>query len=417
MIMKTKTPSKCTDQSIQDISDWIVSQALTSQSLDDVLAGFCQHLNKNCFNLVRVNVAMSALHPTIVAQTISWMKDHGSDAEDVMHSDAPRTDWLSSPIRILTEGSDEVRHRLDQGTSWQGYPILERLRDMGATDYFAAASSFSNTFSEDKDAIARIDGVIVSWATDQKGGFTENQINVLKRLLPRFAIAAKIANRERTTLNILGAYLGGDAAERVLDGQIRLGDGNVIPSVIWYSDLRDSTPLADRLPGPEFLSLLNAFFDCTAGSVLAQGGDVLRFIGDAVLAIFPIEEGRFTVKQACEAALKAACEAEQRVATYNKNRLDPDAPEINFGLGLHKGEVLFGNIGIPERVEFSVIGPAANEVARLEGMTKELGKTVLVSDAFHHGLSDQTDMILDYLGAFPMKGVSNPQKIYTPKIV
>jgi len=412
--MTDQPVTQCTDASIQDISDWIIAQALTSQSLDNVLTGICQRLNQVCFNLVRVNVAMSALHPTIVAQTISWMPGHGSDAEDVMHSNTPREDWLNSPIKVLTEGETEVRHRLDRSDSWQGYPILERLHSMGATDYFASSVSFSNTFSHNKEAIARIDGVILSWATDQGDGFTEHQINVLRRLLPRIAITAKIANRERRTLNILGAYLGGDAAERVLNGQIRLGDGDVIPSVIWYSDMRNSTPLADRLPGPEFLALLNAFFDCTAGAVLHHGGDVLRFIGDAVLAIFPIEQGRFTVKQACEAALKAAFEAEKRVLRYNRNLDDPESPEIGFGLGLHKGEVLFGNIGIPERVEFSVIGPAANEVARLEGLTKQLGKPVLISQAFRDGLDPEEGKSLEYLGDFPMKGVGTLQKIYTP---
>jgi len=273
------------DQDIQAISDWIIGHAIEGHDLADTLDTFCERARAAGLPVARVHVAMTTLHPMFEARSMRWNEAGVEYREQHPHRDAPGDDWLKSPLRPLTEaGQREVRYPMESQGLWRDFPLFVELEAVGFTDYFGAVSPFG----PEDEALARQDGMLMGWATRRAGGFTETHIAAIRRLQMRFAEAAKIANREETALNILSAYLGGDAATRVLDGQIKLGDGEVIPSVIWYSDLRHSTDLADSLPGEAFLAVLNDYFHCTAGAVLDHGGDVLRFIGDAVLAIFPI---------------------------------------------------------------------------------------------------------------------------------
>ena len=277
--------------------------------------------------------------------------------------------------------------------------------ERGATDYYAQIVIFGST----EHARARQDGCILSWTSDHPGGFSDDQIAVLRWLGTRFGIIAKLDRREQTAINVVTAYLGAEAGRRVLDGQIKLGDGEVIPAVIWYSDLRRSTALADSLPGETFLRILNSYFQCTAGAVLDHGGEVLQFIGDAVLAIFHVDgiDGR---TRAARAALAAAHDADRRLAEVNARRKEFGEQSLDFGLALHVGELMFGNIGVPERVDFSFIGPAANEVARLESLTKELGRRIVVSKAF----ADLLPRNWERLGSHQVQGVEKAMTVYAP---
>ncbi len=215
---------------------------------------------------------------------------------------------------------------------------------------------------------------------------------------------------------LLYTYLGKRTGERVLSGLVKRGDGEKIYAVIWYCDLRDSTPLAESMPLESFLSTLNDFFDCMAGAVLDHGGEVLRFIGDAALAIFPISGTTEslhkvctpTAKGACERALAAARDARSRIEALNKQRIIRRELPLGFGLGLHVGEVMYGNIGVPERLEFTVIGSAANEAARLEALCKELDQSILISWEFPRCFPDQ----MISLGFHRLRGVSTPKEIF-----
>ena len=224
--------------------------------------------------------------------------------------------------------------------------------------------------------------MIASWLTDCEAGFSDRDIAALMRIQKRLAVACKVNIKEQVAHNVLDAYLGRNAGERVLRGQIKLGDGEEINAVIWFSDLRGSTPLADSMTKSEFLGVLNDYFEVTAGAVIANGGEVLRFIGDAVLATFPIDDTDQSAERAAHAATDALREANSRLEATNARREGDGEASISFGAGLHVGEVLYGNIGVPERVEFSVIGAAANEAARIESLTKQLGRHVLASRAF-----------------------------------
>jgi adenylate cyclase len=211
--------------------------------------------------------------------------------------------------------------------------------------------------------------------------------------------------------SVVATYLGPDAGLRVLDGQIRRGDGETVRAAIWYSDLRNSTPMADRLPPEAFIQALNDYFECAGGAVLRHDGQILNFIGDAVLAIFPIGKG-VGARRACRRALAAGKDAQGALVSANRRRAELGQDVLSFGLALHLGDVLLGNIGVPERISFSVIGSTVNEVARLEALTKKLKRPVVASGSF----AAQAPGAWDDLGAHRLRGVKAPLQVFAPQI-
>ena len=394
------------EAAIQSVSDWLIGRALGDTGIEALFGGLCERLVEAGLPLWRAHVALSTLHPMFEAMSCTWRRGEGISVASYRHGDRDLENWQQSPYRNMIESGDRVmRRRLEGGNAELDYPILEEFKDKGATDYLALLTPFG----EKPDAIQHLDGMISSWTTDREGGFDDGQIAAIERLEPRLGVAIKMRAREQTAVNVVSAYLGTIAGKRVLDGYIQRGDGEILHAAIWYSDLRGSTAMADSLPATEFLAVLNAYFECTAGAVLDHGGEVLRFIGDAVLAIFPID-GPGGGERAARMALAATTDAEGRMARVNAERADKGELGLDFGLGLHVGELMFGNIGVPERVEFSVIGAAANEVARLEGLTKELERRVVMSAAFARLLPAECES----LGRHSLRGVSAEQEVFAP---
>lgn len=292
-----------------------------------------------------------------------------------------------------------LRRRLTGEEALVDFPVLAELRDAGATDYLAYLIYFGG---------GPRDGIAGSWATDRPTGFSDRDIQSLLRVQRRFGVAAKMRIREKIAENVVHTYLGRNAGRRVLRGQIQRGDGETLRAAIWYSDLRGSTRMADALPRDDYIRTLNGYFECAGGAVVAQDGEVLSFIGDAILAIFPIDGD--TAGEACSRALAAARKAQARLEVLNESRRAAGLEPLSFGLGLHLGDVLFGNVGLPERVSFSVIGATVNEVARLEALTKELGHPVLATAAF----AQQTAIAWRELGPFELRGVGAPIEVLAP---
>lgn len=395
-------------EGVQALSDWMIETALQVSDYEFMFAEFCERLNGLGIPVDRVTMAMTTLHPLMEAVTLTWHRDTGaSGLEYHAHRSNEGEDWKQSPLKALVDSGDfEVRHTLSHPGPWSGFPILRALEEEGFSDYLVFLSPFSGKL----DPLIRQDGMMTSWATKTSEGFTAEQIATLKRLIPRFALVAKLANRERLKVNIAYAYLSENAGERVLNGQIKLGDGQNIRAIIWFSDLRDSTPLAEKLSREDYLNLLNDYFDSLAGAVMEHGGEVLRFIGDAALAIFPIGDDGYSETEARERALAATKTAEKKAAACNDRRASEDKTPFRYGIALHAGEIMYGNIGVPSRVEFSVIGAAANEAARLEGLTKELQEIVLVSGEF----AENHDHLWRDLGAHPIKGSYRPMSVFAP---
>ena len=392
---------------IQDLTDWVISEALIADDYVGIYEGFHCRLVEAGVPICRAHVAMPTLHPLAEIITITWRPDTKATLTMIEHGSRQTDDWLNSPIKAMMEGNlDKLRIGPDDiDSAAEKFPVVATLRDEGVTDYIV----FGIPFSSQPNALQSRSGLVATYATDQKGGFTAAQIEGLERVLPRFSLVAKLANRERLFHNILDAYLGADAGRRVREGQITLGSGQMIDAVIWFCDLRHSTPLAEKLGHEAFLEVLNDYFAALAGAVMDNGGDVLRFIGDAALAIFPISDDGFDAHTARKKALEAAHEAINRAREINAERQANGDEPFEFGIGLHVGRIMYGNIGVPERVEFSVIGPAANEAARIESLCRETGQTVLISEQFADGLEENWQD----LGSHAIRGSEKELRLFT----
>jgi len=395
---------------IDSVADWLMSQALGEGDVHDIVGGCCDRLLAAGIPLWRGFVSFRILHPKFASVSIVWRRDERTgtvERMETLHGEAfTSDDWRQSPMNhMLTTQIPYLRRRLTGEQALLDFPVCRDLRERGGSDYVA----WMVPFARDDEPGPHADGVIGSWATDRPSGFSDGEIRSLTRIQRRLVVSLKVQIKQQIARTVLATYLGMDAGRRVLDGQIRRGDGEMLHAVIWFSDMRDSTRLADGLPAEEFLKTINSYFECTAGAVLANGGEVLRFIGDAVLAIFPIRDG--DPRSACELALSAAGDAESRLQALNDERAGDNLEPLDYGLGLHVGDVMFGNIGVAERLEFSVIGPAANEVARIESLTKTLGHRVLASAEFAGCVPGS----FESAGEHTLKGVSKPLEVVSLK--
>jgi adenylate cyclase len=268
------------------------------------------------------------------------------------------------------------------------------LKAEGATDYVAMPFRFADGQLN-----------VMSMTSFAKGGFSTAHLGQIYEVLPVLGRLFEVFAQRRTAVALLETYLGRRTGARVLDGLVKHGDGEHIRAVVWFSDLRDSTALSHSMGREAYLAYLNEYFNCMAGAILEKGGEVLRFIGDAALAIFPI--GDAGAEDACRDALAAARAAGERIAA--NNALHPGRAPIRYGIGLHLGEVTYGNIGVPARLEFTVIGSAANAAARVESQCKTLGRNVVVSSAFAAACPEP----LVSLGRHSLKDVEGEQELFT----
>ena len=372
--------------------DWLDAGAAPARRPDDALMYFCRKLLACGVALHRVAVFVRTLHPNVAGRGYFWRADRDEvEVDQAEHSFIGSEEHLASPIYTVWSRECEVRRRLADPACPMDYPVLADLRAEGVTDYLALPLRF-------------VSGEIhcATFATRRPGGFTEAEVAAIHRVLPPFTRLAEIYASMRKAQNILDAYLGPAAGEKVLAGRIKRGDSEEIDAVIWFCDLRDSTALADSMSRREFLALLNEYFECVLGPVLERGGRVLRFIGDAALAIFPVE-GK--PAEACAGALAAAREALDRMHTLNKARLRP----LRFGIGLHLGQLTYGNVGTPTRIEFTVVGAAANEAARIESLCKDLGVDLVVSERVARALPGA----FRSLGSHTLRGVGDKMELFT----
>ena len=385
---------------VQSVLDWLMDGAKSVHAPQDVLLELCQRLTDCGLPIYRAAVFVTTLHPNVAGRGFFWRQgwtevEVGEASYEMMKSDL----YLKNPIYRVFRDGEPIRRRLGDADCAMDYPILEDLRGEGVTDYVI-------------HPLDVINGEIhaASYTKTQEGGFTEAEIEAIEILRPALTRIAEIYALTRTARNLLDAYLGHQSGEKVLKGQIQRGDGQDVHAVIWFCDLRSSTPLANSMSREAFLALLNDYFECMAGAVLDGGGEVLRFIGDAVLAIFPVSKDGATAAEACAKAEAAVADAVARMDVLNVKRQGFGYPPLGYGIGLHLGDVTYGNIGTQERIEFTVIGAAANEAARIESMCKTLGVSVLASDQVVEHLSGGWHS----MGAQELRGVSDKIEVFTP---
>ncbi len=399
----SETASAASRVLVERAAEWLMAQALKDADLEAVVRGCCERLHAAGVPIARVHFTFSMLHPLYRAVGYTWRRGQGLQVDAYRHTagNTPPERWLRSPYyHLVKHGLDHLRRRLDTGGACE-FPIFEDLRKEGLTDYLAFTESFE---------MGRAQGMLGSWSTDQRGGFTDGEIEALLGVQDSLAVACKMAARSGVAKSALSTYLGGKAGERVLSGQIKRGDGETTRAAIVWGDMRNSTAMAEQLGRQSYIDNLNGFFDATAGAVADAGGEILSFIGDGFLAIFPCERNQKETGEACKLALSAALEATHRMAETNRQRAVQDEAALGYGIALHIGNVMFGNVGLAERLSFSVFGSTVNEVARLERLTKKFQTPIVASEEFTGYCGGEWEA----LGSESLRGVNAPMAVFRP---
>ena len=379
------------------IVEWLADEALQNSEPANLYGELCQRLRGVGIPIVRGHVAFRILHPLYDASTLNWFVQRGVVVEHFRPEQSSDDQFVHGPLgHIVAHRLPVLRRRLTGDTALLDFSVLEELRSLGGTDYIAFLVGFERHGKN---------GIICSWLSDRAAGFTDDEITLLNRVTRELAIALKAKIERSVAENVANTYLGKRAGESVLNGLIRRGDGERITAALWYSDLRYSTALADRLPAETFLNLLGRYFEMTASSVLDHGGEVVSLIGDAVLGLFRIDR---TADEACGRALAAAQEARRRLVPP----LAPTDANLDFGIALHLGQVIYGNVGVPERLQFTLVGSAVNEVVRVQDLTKKLGHSVLATASF----VDATLGAWRPLGEHTLRGIETPMPIFTTMV-
>lgn len=377
------------------IGSWLLRQGPNIENEVELFDELCWRLVGDGLPLWRATLHMGTLHPQIGSLGARWLRAANIIEEyRILRGSEATEEYLRSPIRATTERGTSFRRRLTEDTP--DYPLLSKLRKAGATDYFALA--LNRTFRRFP---------VVTWATDRPSGFSDAEIASLEEINPALAAIVETRAIRRITENLLDTYLGPQAGRRVLAGQIQRADGEHLRAVIMMTDMRGFTALSDRLPGEEVIELLDDYFDAIVTPVEARKGETLKFMGDGVLAIFPAADDD-DFSDASVQALDAALDGLERLAVINKARRAAERTEARIGIGLHLGEVIFGNVGAADRLDFTVIGPAVNLASRIEGLTKRLLRPVLVSSAF----ARVCPRPLVSLGFHPVRGLFEPEEVF-----
>ncbi|MEP4379513.1 MAG: adenylate/guanylate cyclase domain-containing protein [Alphaproteobacteria bacterium] len=401
---------------MQGSNAWLVEKGLGDASLAEIVQGLGHSLVARGIALHRIAVGGMLLHPVFGARDVIW------DARtDHVRSEMATRDIIRSPefqnspfFSSLSNGLPFERHRLD-GDNYPEFPILHTLKEDGVTDYLVFYQHYGRRDLSLWEGLPQgLEGAVSSFSTRRLSGFTDDEVTYLQALNKLLALIVKSRTNRELSMTLLDTYLGTYTGGQVMDGRVERGDGRRIECVIWQCDLRGSTALAEKLPMEDYLSTLDDYFDCTAGVVLDHGGEVLKFIGDGVLAIFPIDSEIRGVESMCRSALSTARESLDRAARINVERDGAGLPPIKFGVSMHVGDVVYGNVGTDRRLDFTVIGSAVNETSRLEGLTKILDVPVVASEKFEEAAPEP----LVALGQHKVPGVSGKLEAFTlPELV
>jgi adenylate cyclase len=395
-----------TSEEISELIHWIVAQGLDGSHETRLLEGVCSRLVAAGMPLLRVNISQPTLHPVIGGHLFIWQRGSGAAVQEDWQRNvaAAGEDYSRTPFdHMMTSGIQLLRCHLVTGEGCDQFPMLERFRDAGATDYFALQTDFGDAHS-----LGPARHILTSWLADTPDGFDGAHIEAIERLAPALALVVKGAAAYRIASSVIETYLGQDAGARVLNGTIERGAGETIRAALWSSDLQSFTKISDTTPRDQLLGLLHDYFECIVETVHEQGGQVLKFMGDGLLAIFNLEDD---ATSSC-AALEAADLLRGRIAALAERRRADGLPVTRLYLGLHLGDVLYGNIGAPSRLDFTVIGPAVNEVSRIESMCRALDQDLVISAAFAEAVKPRNDRLAS-LGRYVLRGVRRPQELYT----
>jgi adenylate cyclase len=390
------------------IADWVTAAGLAGKGEAVLLEGFCRRAVEAGLPVARAAVIIDTLHPIHEGRAFRWNRDTGERPEMTEYGPTSAgeaaANWQASAhYHLLQTGGSLLRVPL-AGSQPVAYRGMAEFAAEDMTEYVALINRFAGG-----GAIGEMDCVYSYWVTDRPGGFADDEIEALKGLMPVLALAVKCASLARIAATLVETYLGRDPGRRVLAGRIGRGAAEKINAALWYSDLRGFTRIADTSPPRNIMALLNDYAEIVISAIHDHGGDVLKLIGDGTLAIFPSDEPA----AACARAVAAESALRPRVAELNSRRAEAGLPTTEIYLGLHIGEVFYGNIGSRERLDFTVIGPAVNEVSRIAAMCRSAERDVLLSAAFAAAIGNAGTAPPVSVGRFALRGVERPQELFT----
>jgi adenylate cyclase len=380
-----------------DVVHWLINDTRDQRFIDNIFAEMCLRLQDAGIPLKRATLHLLIQHPQWLGARIMWA-DGMREAEinRVDFDVRERSEYIGSPANEIHDGATEVRENFERDAA-QGrrHAVYDEMRAKGLTDY--VAWPLYHTLGKRH---------LVTFATDRPGGFDDVHVAALKNLLPALALVSEIRMKNRLARTLLETYVGAHAGELILAGATRRGTGTTVRAAIMICDLRDFTRISDNWPRDDVIDLLNGYFDAMSEPIAKHGGEILKFIGDGLLAIFPLTEPK-----ACANLLHAVSEAREAMIALNEANGKTGRAPLNYGIGVHVGDVMYGNIGSRSRLDFTVIGPAVNMASRLEALTKQLGKPVLLSRAFADFVKDDFD--LERVGEYPIRGFADPIELFS----
>jgi adenylate cyclase len=374
-----------------DVAHWLANDTRDERFIDNIFAELCVRLQRSGIPVKRATLHVLTYHPQWLGARIMWAD--GMREAEIMRFDYDvrgRSEYIGSPANEIQDGATEVRENLERDPSLgRKHAVYEEMRAQGLTDY--VAWPLYHTLGKRH---------IVTFATDWPGGFDDEHIARLSKLLPVLALVSEIRIKNRLARTLLETYVGSHAGELILAGATRRGSGTTVRAAIMICDLRDFTRISDNWPRDDVIDLLNDYFDAISEPIARHGGEILKFMGDGLLAI----------PSACANLLHAVAEARQAMVALNEKNSGIGRAPMNYGIGVHVGDVMYGNIGSRARLDFTVIGPAVNMASRLEALTKQLGRTVLLSRAFADFVEGDFD--LERVGKYPVRGFSDPIELF-----
>ena len=377
--------------------DWLMSGCPSAPTPQQVLAELCDRLVHSGIPLSSVTVFVQTLHPNVMGRSFIWRVGSDVEVTEISFNDLKNPEIRNSPAAQVCERGVALRLRRKDIDGSFNSSVIHALRSEKLTDFLATPLVFSNGEIH-----------VATWATQQPGGFAGNEIRALKSVIAPLTRIAEVHALRRTATNLLDTYVGHNTGERILAGQIRRGHTETVYAAIWLSDMRGFTAFADRLPRQTLVDLLNRYFDCQVPAITRRGGEVLKFMGDGLLAVFPIIGSDGSMRTVCNNAFAAAREVRTQVAAIAESTDFADLDPVRLGLALHVGDVLYGNVGGENRLDFTCIGPAVNLASRLEGLTGKLGRSIVVSAEFAH----YCDAELIPVGEFKLAGLVKPEMVF-----
>jgi len=391
------------------IRSWVTDAGLTGMQENDLLRGFAERIRAAGTPINRAILVVDTLHPVHEGRAFRWRSDQKHESEIVEYgrsnaSEEDAANWRRSPFyQLLESGETVLRRNMARGDS-PDFPVIEKMRNEGQTDYVVMVQRFTEA-----GTVGEMDCIYSAWSTDAPEGFLDGDVDSLVDLMPTLALAVKCASLFRIAGTLVETYLGRDAGKRVLDGRIERGTADKVSAVLWWSDLRGFTGISDTAAPEQIMPMLNDYAEAIISSIHDEGGDVLKLIGDGILAVFEASDPA----RACQCALQAATAARARIEAVNGRRSAQDLPITDAYLALHFGDVFYGNIGSLERLDFTVIGPSVNMVNRIATMCRSAERKVLLSSNFVEAAPQHLHGDIVSVGRFALRGFADPQELFT----